>query len=1353
MRAPSVRPRVAAAAAYAVLLLVSVLEQAGQTTSDTKASLMDAPGELLHSTFSLWNPLVSLGELQNQAYGYLFPMGPFFAGFQAVGVPDWVTERLWSVAVVVAACEGARLVSRQLGLDPWPALGAGLVYGLNVRMVSEMGVRSAEVLPTAVLPWVLLPILWTLRGRIGIRAGALLSAAAFLFSGAVNGTATIAPLPVVVVFIVWGCRRGLARWSLLGWWTGLMALASLWWASSLVQLSVYSPPFFDYVEDAPTTTSTAGFDPAVRGAANWVGYLATGGQPSWPAAWSLDYRPTLVLATGLIAAISVVGLALFRSSWRTPLAISAVIGLTCLTIGHTTESWLQSPLGPTVQHALDHPFALLRNIAKVDPVLRLPLAVGFGVSLSLLGSRIAALSRRASGRGDRRRIGAVKLVVALTCGLVLAGAQPVLALQTRTPGWDKIPSYWTQAARYLGDQPGDNAAWVVPGSGFGIQTWGWTMDEPMSMIQRSPWVTRSQVPLVNAETIRMLSSLEDVLDTGAGSAQLGSMLRRIGLGYVVLRHDLDPDLADAVPSSVVSIALARSSGIKRVATFGRLDLGPALEVFEVVDRDRTQNNDLRVLPESSAVTVSSGPADVLAAVGAGLIGPDRAAVVAGDNGWDVPARVVGDGYQDRERQFGRVHAAEGPVLSADEPRRAIRRFQNYPGSPAARPVTARYQGIRYVDASSSQGYVDSFGPIRAEDAPFAAVDGDPKTAWTTSYLTRPRGQWLEVHLDGVRTFGKVTLHGVPDASGHGVRSWSLRVGTRTVTARADPFTGLATANLHGARGTVLRVAVASVGNGNHRAQISLREIDGPGLPARRTLEVPAVPDADAQAYVLTSRPETRACVPTLLAPDCDPNRYRPAEDPAGIDRDVTFSGSGYWNLFGTVVSRADPSTISLLDPFGSPVVMRASSTYLDDPTVSARMAYDGTPTTSWIADPADPTPTLTVDFSKPVRLDRLTVASPASPGVTPTEATLVAGTRTRHVDLGAFGTFAPLVTRHLEIRFANPTRGSAPLGVGDVRLSGVAPVPLDGAARTGAVCGYGPNVYVDGRRYLTKVEGLMGDVSSSGPLSLTLCDGPIRIDGGPHRVQIVSTNQFQPVRIVVAQPDAFAAGGGPPPRSLRVTRFAKTAQSAEVGAGEASLLVTGRNWNLGWTATLDGHRLRAQRIDGWAQGWRIPAGDGGTLRVDYTPQRPYLVGLVAGLVIAGALLLLAVLLLVRTRLRPGTEPDPVASAGPAPRRRGWRRYLGVGAAVLVGWVLGGLPALAGVGLAAIGLTAVRPSARARLHRVLVVLAGLGMTAGAAVTAIDFRLHGPGLVPGASSIVTGIGVALGLALALGTLADD
>ncbi|WP_457111153.1 alpha-(1-_3)-arabinofuranosyltransferase domain-containing protein [Marmoricola sp. URHA0025 HA25] len=1338
MRALHVGTRLASAAAYGVLLVAMMFEKAGQTTSDTKAALLDAPGELLRSTFSLWNPQTSLGELQNQAYGYLFPMGPFFAGLQAVHVPAWVTERLWSWLVVVVACEGARLVCRQLGIGAWPAVVAGLAYGLNARVISEIGVRSAEMLPEAVLPWVLLPVLWVLRGRVTPRVGALLSAAAFAFSGAVNGTATVGGLPLVVITIWWGCRSGLARWSLLGWWSGCTALVSAWWVFSLLELNSYSPRFFDYVEDSRNTTATTGFDAGLRGASNWVGYLTTGAEKTWPAAWTLDYNPVLVVTTALVVAMSLVGLANFRSPWRTPFVVSAALGLVCLTVGHTSSTWIQSPLAPAVQSVLDHPLALLRNVSKADPMMRLPLAVGFGVALG----QLAALAVRLRDSRHRVRPGLVRVAAAGACLLVVVAAQPVLALNLRTPGWKSLPSYWSQAADFLAQQRGQNAAWVVPGSGFGIQTWGWTMDEPMSMVAHSPWVTRSQVPLVPPETIRMLSNLEDVLDTGSGSAELGAMLHRLGLGFVLLRHDLDPELGDPPPSSVVSIALARSSGIRRVATFGALDFGPAIEVFEVTSRSRTTGGDLTVASAASARTVSSGPADVLNAVGSSLVGEEDATIVAGDSGWTRKAQVVGDGYQMRVRQFGRVHAAEGAVLARGQPRHAVRRVENYPGSPGARPVVARYHGIRYVDASTSQAYPQSLGQIRPETAPFAAVDGDPKTGWTTAFPSRPLGQWLSVRYDGTQRFGEVDIQSDADPSGDGVLRWQVSAAGRSVTARVDPSTGRATANLQGARGKSLRIRVAAVGK-NTRTQVSIREISATGLPVERSLVVPPVHTVAPTAYLFRSTPESRPCVPTLVAPDCDPYRYRPAEESAGIDREVTLDRAGTFSVTGTVVARADPATQTLLDPFGGAVTMHASSTYFDDPTVSARMAYDGTPTTSWIASPGDTSPTLVVDFEKPRRIDHIAVAAPSAPGVAPASATLVAGHRTRVVDLGGFGTFKRLVTRHVEVTFHNPTRNGRPIGVGDLRLGPAATaIPLDGAATTGAFCGFGPEVYVDGRRHPTRVDGLVGDVASSGPLSFSLCGEPVRISGGPHRVRVASTPQFQPVRVVLAEPGAFvdSSAATRPSRSLRLLEQTATTRRAEVGPGNEALLVTRGNWNRGWTASLDGKTLQPQRIDGWAQGWLIPAGAGGRVSIRYSPQRTYLIGLVGGAVVAGGLMLVALFVAIRTRPAPGAEPRVVV------RSRGRRRSAGRLPRVVLpvaAWIFAGLPGLAGV------LIALLPGAR----RYKVVGAGLLVAAGALVTAGTFIAHGRGFPPDVADVLAGTGAVLALGVGLVGVRDE
>jgi len=129
-----------------VLLLGSLLQQPGRTTFDTKFDLTADPAAFLGRALHLWNP-VTLGELQNQAYGYLFPQGPYFLAAQAVHLPDWLAQRLWSGLLLVVAYEGARRLCRSLGITGAAALIGGLCYALSPRLLGAVGVLSGEVLP------------------------------------------------------------------------------------------------------------------------------------------------------------------------------------------------------------------------------------------------------------------------------------------------------------------------------------------------------------------------------------------------------------------------------------------------------------------------------------------------------------------------------------------------------------------------------------------------------------------------------------------------------------------------------------------------------------------------------------------------------------------------------------------------------------------------------------------------------------------------------------------------------------------------------------------------------------------------------------------------------------------------------------------------------------------------------------------------------------------------------------------------------------------------------------------------------------------------------------------------------
>lgn len=1326
MDRPAHPTRLASWVVYLGLLFFALVEQWGRITNDTRIAIIEAPIEAMRSTFSLWNPMVSLGELQNQAYGYLWPMGPFFALGELASVPPWVTERLWSVLLIVVGAEGARLLARSMGLGAWPAWFAGMAYGLNARVIGQLATRSAEVLPGVVLPWVLLPLVLAMQGRIRPRTAALLSVGAATFMGAVNGTATVAPLPLVMIFLVWGVVTGRARWSLVGWWSGLLAVASLWWIASLAKLSAYSPPFFDFVEDAKVTTLTTGWFPSLRAADNWVAYLNVVDRPNWPAGHMLAYQPVLVAITTAVATLGLVGLVRMRSPWRQPLLVSAVLGAVLLTIAHTS-SW-QSPLAPLLQDLLDGPLAMLRNVHKIDPVFRLPLAIGLGAAVAEL------LALRERGPQWRRRGAGFSVGVAGV--LVLAVAQPAVAMNLRTPGWKEVPEHWTQAADYLADRPGNNRSWVIPGVGFGVQTWGWTLDEPMSFVARTPWVTRSQVPLTPPETIRVLSRMEDLLDTGTGSPYLGEMLARLGLGYVVLRHDLEPSLSEGTSSALVSIAMARSGGVTRVAQFGRLTFGPAVEIYRVT---RTPAPEVSVRPLRDVVTVAGGPADVLDAVAQALVAADRPAVVARDSGWKEPADVAGDAVRLRERNFGRVHDSEGPVLSEDEPRQGVRVVPNYPIIPESQPVRARYTGVTQVTASSSQASVGALGAVRPETAPFSAVDGDPASAWLTATYHRPDREWLEVRLDEPARLGPVTVdQPVDDVTVDRVVRWRLEAGGRSDEAEADPFTGRAVLDLGGVEASTVRLTAVRTANPDALTSIGVSELDlGDDVRIERTLVVPEEDLEPGASYLFSARPETRACVATLLGPDCQVARRRVSDESTGIDRVVTVPEAGVHRLRGKVVARSGLAATSLLDPFGGEVVVRASSTYAGDPQVSARMLYDGAGNTSWIADPRDGTPDVVIDWDRPRWVGRIAVSAPARPGVAPTSAVIRADGVTRVVKLDEFGFFDPVRARRLEIVLRNPTRDGEPIGVSELLLTpGRVTRPLDGATRTGAVCGFGPQVQVGDRTYQTRVSGVMGDVSSAGQLDLLLCGRGIRLPAGETRIRIASTNQFQPVAVTVEGTRPDPARGEA--RTLRQVSDTSNRQVYDLEGGEASLLSTTRNFNPGWRATLDGRVLEVQRADGWAQGWRIPEGDGGRLVIDYAPQRSYVIGLVGGLVLAALVLLAALVALVRLRLAPEGTYSVAARPGHPPhhpphhlRRTRWQRYVRGELVVVLAWVVAGIPGA--VGLVAAWL--------ARRLRIPVAPVAVLLIAAAAVVAIVDGRDGPALSTEPANLLAGIGVAM------------
>lgn len=290
------------------LTAIAFLQEPGMTAIDTKVDLVVDPAGFLGRALHVWDPTGTFGQLQNQAYGYLWPMGPFFAAGDLLGVPAWAVQRLWWALLLIVAFTGVVVLAGRLRIGtPWARIIAGVAFALSPRMLTELGPISVEAWPSALAPWVLVP-LTGLREGVPLRRAVTRSALVVACAGGVNATAVLAVVPLAALWLA-GLRPARFRLTALAAWGAAVAAATAWWLVPLLVLGRYSPPFLDYIETADVTTSTTDAVSVLRGTSHWHAYLSGPFGPLWPAGWQLATERTLIVATLVVAALGIAGLA------------------------------------------------------------------------------------------------------------------------------------------------------------------------------------------------------------------------------------------------------------------------------------------------------------------------------------------------------------------------------------------------------------------------------------------------------------------------------------------------------------------------------------------------------------------------------------------------------------------------------------------------------------------------------------------------------------------------------------------------------------------------------------------------------------------------------------------------------------------------------------------------------------------------------------------------------------------------------------------------------------------------------------------------------------------------------------
>ena len=108
--------------------------------ADTKTYLYLDPAKVLRRrALSSGTRQIGLGTVTHQNIGYLWPMGPFYWFFDAIGVPDWVAQRLWIGTVMFAAGMGVRYLLPHAGVGSATSAGPSEQWGaVLVAMLAYM---------------------------------------------------------------------------------------------------------------------------------------------------------------------------------------------------------------------------------------------------------------------------------------------------------------------------------------------------------------------------------------------------------------------------------------------------------------------------------------------------------------------------------------------------------------------------------------------------------------------------------------------------------------------------------------------------------------------------------------------------------------------------------------------------------------------------------------------------------------------------------------------------------------------------------------------------------------------------------------------------------------------------------------------------------------------------------------------------------------------------------------------------------------------------------------------------------------------------------------------------------------
>jgi arabinofuranan 3-O-arabinosyltransferase len=966
------------------------------------------------------------------------------------------------------------------------------------------------------------------------------------------------------------------------------------------------------------------------------------------------------------------------------LIATLAFGVTVIAIGYSGA--LSGPLSHTVQHLLQTKLNVFRNVSKFSPDVSLALALGVAWCLStpFWGNAGQKLTRPLAQRwhSNTTRPAFISLTgirVLAVAAIVLASAPFWQGNLYRPGGFSAIPNYWTQMGRWLDTHQGHQNAMLVPGSPFGTYTWGYPSDEPPQIVSDTSVEYRNLIPIGTNGYIQMLDAVEQVIDDGNPAPGLATYLSRGGVKYVIERNDLNWRSTGSPPPVQVHQVLAETSGLTEVASFGPKLKLTQTEYDDLPVYDKSSYAGLRALqifavkPQSSAVQVYAASDPVIVSGDAGSLLPlsaqgilnGRASVLSGDpkapgvNQEKGATWAITDGNQLRYRGFGSIRSNSSYLLSPGQtfssaPPDIPKNFQVVTG---LKHETVAYPiGAASVTASS---FGSSLLVNDPEQGPASAFDGDSTTSWVANATNNSVGQWVSITFNKKMPMSAIVLKPL---QGNKIQPAITRVTISTdrgsVIRKVPLDTKSVRLTVPSGSSKHLRVTIDAVklGADAHKpgafvVGAGITDVDIPGIKFTPRMKVPN--DESSTFSNLNRTPPVVSFSKNVPNPNPllgeqasdDPNMARYFSLPKSMNAKI----NGYAE--GTAVGGALERILQSLTPTQAPTAVQASaSSWIGNlPLFRPQNLVDGS-TQPWIAAVNDANPSITLHWQRAQTINSISL-TPSPVASRPTEIHIEdpggASFTLPVPKSGGVIPFFPITTNSLTIRFTHvipkisltpfDVLFTVPVGLSNIGVPDLeAATPLPASTGFFLRCGQGPTLILDGQAIPTAMYGTVSDLIDFRPMPFVAC-GPksgLALKAGAHNFAAPSAKSAFVTTSVVIQ-STSAAPKVPTHRKATVELWSANFRTVSVGSGPATDLAIDQNFNIGWRAKLGTETLQPIRIDGWQQGFEVPAGAAGTITVVMTPDNELRDTLLVGVLLLVGLVLLA---LVRTRRR---SPEPL----------------------------------------------------------------------------------------------------------------